>query len=209
MQSKYMKERPGLHLRLAQSGLSGSTISVSANKQGSGNIFRRAPFRPNFITNTVFLLSIFQNMITVSVNHSGKPFHGSLLESKQFCLWAAMSTLFCIGLVLEVQPEINQILQLAPMLSNPFQIFMLSLFAFDGAASFLADLVCVYFLDREQWNAFCESEKTGRSRKGYTKCKSVADMEDELLQTEILENKRIFGILTFAGITFIAKHLMF
>ena len=40
----------------------------------------RPPFKPNLVTNVVFLLSAFQSAIIVLVNHQGRPFYGKLFR---------------------------------------------------------------------------------------------------------------------------------
>ena len=202
IQSQCNDQSAGLRIRLAQSNLPGLNMPISSDGGGGGNLLGRVPFQPNLVTNVVFLLSIFQNVIISSVNHSGLPFHGSLLESRSFCIWAAMSILFCIVMALEVQPSLNVFLQLAPMTSRAFQIFIISLFLFDGIASFLADRLCVYFLDRELWKELGRRDYDPSEDTEY-----AADIEENLLRTERGKNMRLVRGIAMVSIVFVAKAL--
>ena len=66
-------------------GLDASTSLSSEEKQPRG-FFRRSPFQPNFVSNAVFIVSIFQNAVIAMVNHGGQPFSMSFLESRPLCL---------------------------------------------------------------------------------------------------------------------------
>ena len=52
----------------------------------SQSFFKRSPFQPNYVSNNVFIVSVFQNAVTTLVNHSGRPFSVSFLESRQLCV---------------------------------------------------------------------------------------------------------------------------
>ena len=188
-QSERDSHRGGLSIRLMNSALAGVMPVTSSAGSKEGNLLGRSPFRPNCVTNVVFLLSIFQNVMITLINHSGLPFHGSLLESRSFCIWATVSVLMCIAMVLEVEPGLNKILQLAPMTAKSFRTFVLSLFLFDGLASFAADRLCLYFLDRDLWRERRNPiEFAGTSE-------LASDMEEKLLADERKKNAKVIGIL--------------
>jgi cation-transporting ATPase 13A1 len=192
----------GLRIRFSHSLLQGMNIPLIEDDNGSTrNVLGRVPFRPNLVTNVVFLLSVFQNAMISAVNHSGLLFQGSLLESRSFCMWASISIIFCIMMVLEVQPSINEMLQLAPMNSRTFRSFMLSLIIFDGLASFLADQICIYFLDKEQW---AELSKVNKSQP-LEDSVYAADIENKLLQAVRQKNLSFVQRIVIISFFFIMK----
>ena len=196
MESYHNQHTDGLRIRFSHSMLQGMNMPITEGGSG-GNVLGRMPFRPNLVTNVVFLLSIVQNVMISSVNHSGLLFHGSLLESRSFCIWASLSIIFCIAMVLEVQPSINEMLQLAPMSSKAVQIFVISLILFDGIAAFLADRLCIYFLDRQQWVELQEV----KNREPVEGSEYAADIEDNLLRT--VRQKNFTFVRRMAMISFI------
>ena len=161
-----------------------SMIALDENKGGS--ILGRAPFRPNYITNTVFLLSVFQNTAISIVNHLGYPFNSRLIESKAFCIRIIAPIFFCFATATEMFPRINSFLELAPMPSKASKLFMLVLFASDGLLSYLANEMCTLFLDPQRWKAKQKKEEEKISYDGDL----ASDMEETLLTQDICENRR-------------------
>lgn len=195
--------KKGLLIRVAQ--LTGAKRGISLGNMENmptANLLGRTPFKPNHVTNVVFLLSIFQNTMISIMNHCGLPFHGSLLESKTFCLWSSMSILFVIVLALELQPKVNNVLQLAPMNSRPFLIFILLLFAIDGILVFISDHLCVRFLDNHLWS------NLGKDVEYEENSGLAADVEEKLLKSERNSNKRMIQSIVLFSIVLLTKSLM-
>lgn len=189
LQSQHSSKPHGLSVRLAKSRLEGNIPVVTTGEMdmGDGNLLGRAPFRPNYVTNAVFLISLFQNMMVSIINHSGAPFHGSLLESKSFCLASFFSATLTVALLLELRPFLNKILQLAPMNSPHFKRLMMVLLFVDGVGSLVADSLSMYFLDYELF-------QMRRSTKGdETDIDSdlSADLEESLLLEERVGNTKM------------------
>jgi cation-transporting ATPase 13A1 len=67
-------------------GSATSTSLSSSEEKQPQSFFRRNPFRPNYVSNAVFIVSIFQNAVITMVNHGGRPFSVSFLESRPLCL---------------------------------------------------------------------------------------------------------------------------
>ena len=65
---------------------SATSTSLSSDEKQPQNFFRRTPFQPNFVSNAVFIVSMFQNAVITMVNHGGRPFSVSFLESRPLCL---------------------------------------------------------------------------------------------------------------------------
>lgn len=169
----------GISLRYGDSSLLSrySKALTTINAEDGGSFLGRRPFQPNLVTNAVFILSIFQNAMISIFNHSGAPFVGNLLESRTFCVWAFGSIFFSICLLLEVQPSLNTMLQLAPINSKPLKSLMLSLMLFDFSACYIAENLTKRLLNEELWN------HSQRSAEINQNSSLAADLEErELLE---------------------------
>ena len=166
-----------------------SMTALGENRGGS--ILGRAPFRPNHITNTVFLLSVFQNTAISIVNHLGYPFNSRIVESKEFCIRIMAPIFFCFASATEMFPSINSFLELAPMPSKASKLFLLVLFAFDGCLSYMANEMCTLFLDPERWRVKTKQKEEKKS------CDSglASDMEESLLIHDKHDNQRFIGVV--------------
>jgi hypothetical protein len=65
---------------------SATSTSLSSEEKQPQSFFRRNPFQPNFVSNAVFIVSMFQNAVITMVNHGGRPFSVSFIESRPLCL---------------------------------------------------------------------------------------------------------------------------
>lgn len=73
-------------------GSSSSNLLTSSDTDApKQSFFRRTPFQPNYVSNNVFIVSVFQNAVMTLVNHSGRPFSVSFLESRSLCLSSELS----------------------------------------------------------------------------------------------------------------------
>lgn len=191
LQSQYSSQSRGLSVRLAKSRLEGNIPVVTTGEMdvGDGNLLGRAPFKPNHVTNAVFLISLFQNMMVSIMNHLGTPFQGSLLESKSFCLSSSFTAILTIVLILELRPFLNKILQLAPMNSPHFKKFMMVLLFVDGLGSLVADSLSTYFLDYELF----QRRRSSKVLVDETDVDSnlSADLEESLLLEERVGNTKM------------------
>ena len=67
--------------------LTGSLNSLHSNTDATSRSFwRRSPFEPNYLSNHVFVTSVFQHAVIDMVNHSGRPFSVSFMESRGLCM---------------------------------------------------------------------------------------------------------------------------
>ena len=103
-----------------------------------------------------------------------------------------------------VFPLVNKLLQLAPMSSKAFQLYLLFLFLVDGVASFVADGLCTYFFNREMWKTKWESKKVPDGSS-----KLAADIEEHILHKEKQQNavvvRSLSLLLIFLTMASIAK----
>lgn len=177
----------------------------------------RPPFKPNLITNVVFLLSAFQSSIIVLVNHQGRPFYGklfrciytitnvpninlldffittgSVLESRLLSSSLAALIAFCVACTSEILPQINMLLQLAPF-PRHLKLIMLSLFAIDGLGAFIVKKCCTYIWNHELWINEKREEQGVKS-----KVVTAADEEEFHLKEKARENTKY--LLIYVGI---------
>ena len=157
-------------------------------------IFRRRRFRPNHITNTIFILSCFQNTMIALVNHIGQPFNGNLFESRTFCFAVGASVVFCICVTTVAIKPLNDLLELATNHSNNSKVLLLTIMAFNGLIPFIVDILCTYLLDKKRWD---ESWKTAILPANPD---HAADVEQKLLVQERNMNQAlmvVFGVIAF------------
>ena len=81
------------------------------------------------------------------MNHKGAPFYGSILESRQLCLFLGASILFVIAGFAETFPTINSILELRQWLSRRAKLTILALCAIDVMACSASKRICAIMWD--------------------------------------------------------------
>ncbi|EED95465.1 cation transport ATPase [Thalassiosira pseudonana CCMP1335] len=62
------------------------TLAVRHGNKLESFFLKSSPFQPNYVSNNVFFMSVFQNAVMALVNHPGRPFSVSFLESRPLCL---------------------------------------------------------------------------------------------------------------------------
>lgn len=111
------------------------------DKETMGGTLRRLllgePFKPNYPTNAVFFLSIFQGAVSSLFNFSGYPFSSRMLENRQLCLLIMAGLLLPVLLLLEVLPPVNALLELRPLPSRLEKAKLLLVLVLDLAASWI------------------------------------------------------------------------
>ena len=194
----------GIRVRWAGAGIADALqLSGSDDDEAGTGILGRPKFRPNQVTNAVFLLSIFQNAVISLVNHMGAPFYGKVLENRKLTLSIMASLLLAIACVSETFPDINKILQLAPFPSQKAQVTFLMLFALDLVGCYAIDRLALYFLSPERSAAL--KEATDSSKIESSKATTAADKHEEMLFEEEKQNKGLVLRLTLLALGFIGK----
>ena len=139
----------GVTVRLSNPELFGpvgelfKSCTVSHQGESRSGFFGRRRFIPNMISNTVFIISCFQNTIIGLVNHVGIPYNGHILESSSFCFWLGASILFCIITATESCKPLNTILELSKFPNKQSKLLLLLLMIFDGTVSLIIDRLCI------------------------------------------------------------------
>jgi magnesium-transporting ATPase (P-type) len=153
----------------------------------STGLFGRPEFRPNYETNVVFCLSVFQSLVSTIVNHKGAPFYSSVLESRSLCLTAGLAVLCVVACVAETFPLVNAALQLRPWPSRRHKLSLLTIFLLDSSVCFLLEWSLSQLFGRRRQQVV--NIKVTRTSVDNTK--TAADVEDALLQEEVEENRAI------------------
>jgi len=191
-------------------GVRGSNSSIGS---GGGSLLGRKPFHPNPITNIVFLFSIFQNVVVSIVNHMGEPFNRNIFEHREFCLSAGASILFCLALVLEIFPDMNHLLELAPIRDKRARVAILLLFVVDFVGCYGVDRLSSKILDQysiKKEESVVELSNRRRNKvSSKEKYKCASDLEEEVLSEERKENAAIIGGLSFIAIVWIGMSFLY
>ena len=171
----------GAERRLLIEALADAITTVPLGDEDEHDWFGRPKFRPNFATNVVFLFSIFQSGVAAVINHKGKPFCGSFLESRKLSLAVCAALLFSVAGVAETMPTINAMLELRPMPSRGARYLILSLFIFDILGCWLVDFVCTNLTSRKEIRDLTKRRPEN----------TAADLEATLLDEEERENRKL------------------
>jgi hypothetical protein len=159
------------------------------------NLLGRPPFRPNYATNIVFFLSIFQNAVSAIVTHKGKPFYGTLLESRTLCVSIGLALLFCVAGVSEAFPDANALLELRPLPSKRFKRVFLALFAVDFFGCLAAKWLFEGFREQDE---VVDKEAVASTS---TRPKSSAHAEEALLAEESKANEYLLAAMVLLFLT--------
>jgi hypothetical protein len=207
------------HIRhlLLNSLLKAPVTSKHDDRPAILKLFQRAPFQPNYITNVVFLSSIFQPAVSTLVNHLGRPFHGAVLEHRQMIVGIGLSLLIPLVLITQGFPIVNGFLELRPWpiesssVKNA-QLSILGIFALNFVLSYL--LAVVFGSKRAPTVAKTISDEKSDNQQiaetasyfNSTKIITAADREEQLLQEESEENGALVRILfCTVGIVFLSS----
>ena len=177
-----------------------SIISIGGDK--TSGFLGRKPFRSNHVTNTVFLLSIWQSTMITLVNHAGSPFTGRILENRSFCLSICMSLLFCFITATEVFPSVNKLLELAPI-TRIGKFNLVFLFFMDFLGTFVVNELSTYLFDRELWDV---SKSECRNK---LVIKTAVDEEEALLAEEWALNRDLVMTIGFCMIILVIKGIIY
>ena len=167
-------------------------------------IFGRPAFRPNYETNVVFIFSILQGAVSSLINHTGKPFYWSVLESRQLCLFAGLSILFAVACMTESFPSLNQMVELRRLPSRRAKFVILFIAAADVAACILCRQLSALFFHLDSGH--------NRANEGTIKEKHVvataADFEETLLHEEANQNRTLVLLMTGVLVNMLLEALL-
>lgn len=112
-----------------------------------------APFMPNLLNSTVFLVETSQMISVYFTNYKGRPWMKGLLENHTLFL----SIFLCIGSVIfaawEFSPQINDMLQLTPFPDDAYRYRVLLLVFLSIFGTFLWDRFCIMIFSKNIFRA--------------------------------------------------------
>lgn len=187
-----------------------ATEAASDDDTGA-SLFRRPPFQPNYETNMVFLLSILQSAISSLVNHKGKPFYRSLLESRELCFASVLTAFLIVILVVESFPMLNNVLQLKSLPSNESKLVFLGIAAANTVGCIFSRTIVDALTARHQrlGAPTAKKEKEILVSEKDTDEELAADLEERLLTEESGQNLRTIllalGSLTYLSLDILTK----
>lgn len=174
--------------------LTDSLNSLHSNTDATSRSFwRRSPFEPNYLSNHVFVTSVFQHAVIDMVNHSGRPFSVSFMESRGLCMSVGLSFLLCIVCLAESVPLLNGFLKLAPYPTKASRIQLLRVLLLNISISYFAEYFTTFFVRHDIWR---ERNKPRASL--HNSPFSAADKEEELLSEEHHQNLAIVTLISLA-----------
>jgi len=121
----------------------------------------QAPFMPNLLNSTVFLVETSQMISVFFANYKGRPWMKGMLENHALFL----SVFMCIGGVVvaswEIVPQLNEAIQLAPFPDDNYRYKVVLLVMATIAGTFLWDRLCTLVFSPPVFRAmFSEAAKT-------------------------------------------------
>jgi hypothetical protein len=184
--------------RLEQARTALSQLSRVETEAGKFRMFGRPPFQPNYETSLVFMFKVLQTVLTALVDHRGKPFYRSILESRDLCLLCGATLLvFVVCVSGTIMPDFTtKFLQLRPFPSSRSKLSVLGIAGINIAAC----AVSRWIADRRLTQT-CRDGESQRADTPNNITSNAADYEEQLLQEEALINIKnlliYFGFLSY------------
>jgi magnesium-transporting ATPase (P-type) len=175
---------------------------MGMDEEGVTGIFRRPPFRPNYETNIVFLLSILQSGVSSLVNHQGKPFYRSILETRNGCVLFGSTLVFTVACISESFPDLNNYLQMRMLPSRKSRWMFFGIVAANILGCFGCRILADLSLEKPVKQASVVPSSFGN--------RTAAEMEETLLEEEERQNMRevllpLLGISVYLALEGLSK----
>ena len=126
----------------------------------SFNLMWQAPFMPNLLNSTVFLVETSQMISVFFANYKGRPWMKGMMENHPLFL----SVFICIaGVVIaswEMIPQLNEGLQLAPFPDDHYRYKVVALVMLTIAGTFIWDRLCTYLFSKNIFNAMMNEARS-------------------------------------------------
>lgn len=123
------------------------------------NAFWAAPFLPNLLNTTVFLVETSQMISVFFANYKGRPWMKGMMENHALFL----SVFACIGGVVvaswEMVPKLNEIIQLAPFPDDGYRYKVVALVSATIAGTFLWDRLCLLVFAPRAFSAIVDEAR--------------------------------------------------
>jgi len=177
---------------ISKRSLSNTTFDMENTSKSSPFLFQRPQFRPNYETNTVFILSVLQSAISALVSHKGNPFYHGILESQDLCRWFCITLLFVIVCITGSMPSLISFLDVKPLPSKRSKLVFLGI----SMMNIIACVLCRRITDQLLPTARFSSRNNkvtmynDHTKKSQEFKKNAADREEELLLEETHLNRK-------------------
>merc|ERR1711871_1659071 len=123
------------------------------------NLMWQAPFLPNILNSTVFLVETSQMISVYFANYKGRPWMKGMLENHPLFL----SVFVCVaGVVIaswEMVPQLNELLQLTPFPDDTYRYKVVFLVCMTIVGTFLWDRICCYVFSHKIFQAMTAEAK--------------------------------------------------
>ena len=172
--------------------LSNTVVDGDNDKSNSNPFFQRPPFRPNYETNSVFIFSVLQSVISALVGHKGSPFYRGILESREFLFVSCITLLFTVICINGSMPSFTNFLEVKPLPSKRSKMIFLGI----SGVNIIACVFCRWIMDRLSSGENKNFTTSNHTVKVELK-KNAADREEELLLEETKLNRK--GLVLFCG----------
>ncbi len=166
-------------------------VDVTQEEANANSFFQRAPFRPNYETNSVFLLSILQSAVSALVSHTGAPFYRGILESRDLCFMSGITLLFVMICITGKMSAITNLIQVKPLPSRHAKLVLLGIIMINIIGCICSRLVMDHFLSKNKTLEPEATESSKKTTKKNSKNKNAADHEEKLLREEMKQNLKI------------------
>jgi hypothetical protein len=201
------EEKKSMRQLLLESLVSTPVSSPTENESPAFmKLFQRAPFKPNFLTNILFLMSVFQTGVSTLVNHKGKPFYRSILEDRHLIVAIGIPLLGCLSLLAEGVKPINGFLELRSLPTARAQLCLFATFGIDLVGCWICSVLCQLGSDKVIKSV--RVEEGFHSHVGQEEI--AADKEEKLLEEESEENGALVRLMiTASALVFLSSLLKF
>jgi hypothetical protein len=177
---------------LSKRSLSNTVLDGENNKSNSNPFFQRPPFRPNYETNSVFIFSVLQSVISALVGHKGSPFYRGILESREFLFVSCITFLFTVICITGSMPSFTNFLDVKPLPSKRSKLIFFGI----SVVNIIACVFCRWIMDRLSSGENNDLTTSNHTAQIELK-KNAADREEELLLEETKLNRK--GLVLFCG----------
>jgi magnesium-transporting ATPase (P-type) len=185
---------PSLILNVILKAQQNGNAATENNMTPQGGVLGRPPFRPNLVTNVVFILSIFQSLLVSVIQHRGFPFYQDFMETPDLCRLVCKVVAVVAMLVCETLPWANELLGLAPW-PQSLKRWLLSALVLNSVGCYLVDALC-----QKVWQKGVPEERTRQQQIAQNAPLSGEASAMELEELALAENTQTCLIATFRSV---------
>eukprot|EP00796_Vickermania_ingenoplastis_P010157 gene10157-7112_t len=102
-------------------------------------------FKPSLLNSVMFLMNTLQGGVTFAVNYRGEPFMQSIRRNRPMFFALVIMAIMVFYLASEVEPELNEMLEIVPFPSAEFRDQFRNLLVFDALGSYAIECFFLFF----------------------------------------------------------------